>query len=349
MFFKKGFISIPIIILILVLAGGTGYVAVKKGGLSGIGLSGGGSDSLAYASVIEDKTHAIVNGKDMGEIEQFASDAIRLSSGHVAFLRPTADYKTRVIYDGKDIGEAMKVAISGSNIATLVEKDGVVEAFLNNKKVDLGEKLDGRSIVLSGEKLAVTTLKDEIIYDEKNMGVGSDPRVSGSHIVFEGRDDKYISHIIYDGKDMGHGTAPSISGDHLAYVKSENPQPFAYTLNTIEGDIILDGKVVGRGNLPVVNGNHILYVKMKDVEKAKAAVKKDGIFALMSQEMQLVADGKVIEEAQTLFGYDISKDGSVAYTKIENPGEKDIKNMKTGVYVDGKKIGDGFNPVFARD
>jgi len=247
---------------------------------------------------------------------------------HIAYPRGE-----RLIYDGKDLGAEKwlsgflnNVSLSGDSMVFThfgnPESNNPIDWHVIYNGKDLGV---GSSPVIDGKHLAFgkydAVQKDINLYHDGKIISGKDMAgpvvLSGDHIAYVG----YINdqrHIIYDGKDIGEGTEVAISGENIAYVGEVIMTP------PFENNIYLNGKKVGEGVGGIwLSGKNIAFIKEVDNER------------------HLIFNGK---DYGTYVTAGVYADGETPFIDGEHiVFVRDIDDKRHIIY-DGKDIGEGSFP-----
>ncbi len=268
---NKGFVQVLVILTVVVVLGAGGYYLATKN--KNVNVEIPSESQNVQAPVVASP----------GEIKQPQKSETQISSkvctlnkpetiAHIAYPRGE-----RLIYDGKDMGAEKwfsgflnNVSLSGDSIAFTrfgnPESNNPSDWHVIYNGKDLGV---GSSPVIDGKHLAFgkydAVQKDINLYHDGKISSGKDMAspvvLSGDHIAYVGYiDDK--RHIIYDGKDLGEGTEVEISGDNIAYVGEVIMTP------PFENNIYLNGKKIGEGIGGIIlSGKNIAFTKNVNNER----------------------------------------------------------------------------------
>jgi len=266
---KKGISRIAVIVAILVVLalGGYYFIFGDKKLNTETTVPAGSAKQLNYAFIknINNETHIIFNGKDLG-IYGGDEPFLIARDGHVAFSGPTKGPRLpgakRFIYDGKDLGE-MDVDITRTPIEYLYEMPLISSGHYAFVAV-AGSILD-----YYGEKSG-QPFRSYLVYDGKDLGDGYNPIVAGDHLLYE-KNINGVTHYIYDNKDIGEKERVEI-----ATIAHMLPWYHGETFKEVNGErhLIYEGKDWGefKNGSYVVNESHVAIVREAGVDTSDGGV-----------------------------------------------------------------------------
>ncbi len=244
-----------------------------------------------------------------GENMGIGTDDVTLKDGHIIFRR-----FSNLIYDGKDLGVVWPAPLVSGNNTVFTKKEGE---------------------------------KEYLIFNGKDLGEGTNPVLDGNNLAYE----KKINnkrHIMFNGKDLGEGLPRTVtlSDGHIAFLRDEIYTPFELYKKVYEECSKIDGETKCGKKM---NKQEF----QKEFDKLSEQEKKDEetFTAKLFASKILVYDGKEIQDEVEGIISDFSLLGAhFVYTKKETyRDEKGVMTDKTTILLDGKNLGEGYNPALSKD
>lgn len=216
------------------------------------------------------------------------SDRVISIQKKVAFVR-FVDDKPHLIFDGRDLGEMANQYFEFSEGNLVFERKVAEDNHIIYNEKDLGS---GFRPMLSGKNLAFYRKIGEethLIYNGNDLGAifmdnGYSAKIAGSNLVFEKMiNDK--THILYNNTDLGEGHSPMLSKDG---------KNVAFERDMEQGSVVIYNEQVfdKGGSIFALDEKHVWYA-LPQASNFFSMIASEGVLSLpgISKNAEKIGDG----------------------------------------------------------